>query len=275
MSATAEKYYLFSIDLEDVRDMIPNGYQYKEAVVAPTLLYLDWLKKHNATATFFIVGNTAEKFPDLIREIVKQGHETACHTYDHIHLTKQTPDEFKRDTEKAVNAIMKCGAPKVVGFRAPTFSLVQRTQWAYGILKEFGFTYSSSVLPSANPIFGWSDFGGEKMMDGIYEIPMNIGTAPFKVPFGGGTYFRCLPQPVLNYLFKSAASRNETVLGYFHPYDVNTAQEHFMHPHLNDNKLMNELMYVNRGKVFNRLDAIVERGFKVMRYDEYLKEKTK
>lgn len=275
MSAAHEKYYLFSVDLEDVRDMIPNGYQYKEGVVNNTLKYLDWLKQNKLSATFFIVGNTAEKFPDLIREVIIQGHEAACHTYDHIHITKQSQDEFRKDLERAVNALTKLGAEKVIGFRAPTFSLVESTQWAYKILNEFGFKYSSSVLPSSNPIFGWKNFGSEKMMDGVYEIPMNIGSSPFRVPFGGGTYFRCLPEFLLNAQFEKSATRNETVLGYFHPYDVNTEQEHFMHPHLNENFFLNELMYVNRSKVFQRLNSVLQHGFKVVRYDEYFEMKTK
>ncbi len=266
-------YYLFSVDLEDVRDMIPNGYQYREGVVSNTLKYLDWLDTIHSKCTFFVVGRTAEAFPDLIREIIKKGHEVACHTYHHIHLTKLSEDEFKQDLEKCLSAFQKCGVSNTIGFRAPTFSLVKSSAWVYPVLKQFGFKYSSSVNPSANPIFGWKDFGGEKTIEGVYEIPMNIGPFPFKVPFGGAVYFRFFPMFVLKSLFQQAANNKQAVLGYFHPYDVNTEQEHFMHPHLNENFFLNELMYVNRSKVFDKLNRVVDSGFTVIRYDEYYKRK--
>lgn len=271
MNRLNEKYYLFSIDLEDVRDMIPNGYQYKEGVVSNTLKYLDWLDAQKLKCTFFVVGRTAESFPDLIREIINRGHETACHTHQHIHLTKLTEKQFAEDLDANITALQKCGATSITGFRAPTFSMVESSRWAYRILKEAGIKYSSSVIPNSNPIFGWKHFGKEKFVDDVFEIPMNIGFKPFAVPFGGGVYFRCLPLFLLRSLFNQAASQKAPVLGYFHPYDVNTEQEHFMHPHLNDNFFLNELMYINRKKVFNKLDRIIESGFRVIRYDDYYK----
>lgn len=266
--------FLFSVDLEDVRDFIPDGNKYREAVPANTLKYLDWLDKMNAKATFFIVGKTARDYPDLIREIIKRGHETACHTDTHLHLTKHTEDSFRKDCESFLNTMHTIGAKSVKGFRAPTFSMVEQSKWAYKVLHDLGFSYSSSVLPSSNPIFGWPEFKGEGMYDGIYELPMNIGSWPFKVPFGGGVYFRFFPTFVLQQLFKSTFQNNKAVLSYFHPYDVDTEQERFMHPHLNDSKLLNWLMYVNRAQVFDKTESLLKNlDAGIMRYDEYLKTK--
>ena len=274
--STASNCFLFSIDLEDVRDFIPDGHQYKEAVPANTLKYLDWLDKIQSKATFFIVGKTARDYPDLIREIIKRGHETACHTDTHLHLTKQTEVQFRRDCESFLNTMNILGATSVKGFRAPTFSMVEQSRWAYGVLRDFGFKYSSSVLPSTNPIFGWPEFKGEGYYDGIYELPMNIGAWPMKVPFGGGVYFRFFPTMILSSLFKSTFRDNKAVLSYFHPYDVDTEQERFMHPHLNDSKLLNWLMYVNRDKVFTKAESLMKcHNAVVMRYDEYLSDKIK
>lgn len=268
--------FLFSIDLEDVRDFIPNGHQYREAVPANTLKYLDWLDKVKSKATFFIVGKTARDYPDLIREIIKRGHETACHTDTHIHLTKQTESEFRKDCENFLTTMYSLGATSVIGFRAPTFSMVESSRWAYAVLHDFGFKYSSSVLPSTNPMFGWPEFKGEGYYDGIYELPMNIGFWPFKVPFGGGVYFRFFPTFILNRLAASTFKRDKAVLSYFHPYDVDVNQERFMHPHLNDSKLLNWLMYNNRSEVFAKAENLMKnQNAKIMRYDQYLATKIK
>jgi polysaccharide deacetylase family protein (PEP-CTERM system associated) len=272
--STASNVFLFSIDLEDVRDFIPDGHRYKEAVVVNTLKYLDWLDKVNSKATFFIVGKTARDYPDLIREIIRRGHEPACHTDTHIHLTKQTEDRFRRDCDSFINTMTPLGATSIKGFRAPTFSMTEQSKWAYGVLRDFGFKYSSSVLPSANPIFGWPQFKGVGYYDGIYELPMNIGSWPFKVPFGGGVYFRFFPNFISNSLAGSTFQEGKAVLSYFHPYDVDVDQERFMHPHLDDSKLLNWLMYVNRDKVFAKAESLMHHtGAKIMRYDEYLKSK--
>ena len=274
MAAPNKKYYLFSVDLEDVRDMIDNGMQYKEAVVSNTFKYLAWLSKHKFKATFFVVGRTAQAFPSLIKEIADSGHEIALHSHNHIHITKLTPEEFKADIAANINAIQKAGITNIKGFRAPTFSLVEKSKWAYKILRSAGIEYSSSVIPNANPLFGWQNFGGEQMVDGVYEIPMNVGNKPFSVPFGGGVYFRVLPVQLSLQLFKNAAKKQQPVLGYFHPYDVDTEQERFMHPHLNNNRFLNKLMYINRSKVFNRLNRVIDLGFEVVRYDEYYMMRT-
>src|SRR5687767_4322196 len=83
--------FLFSVDLEDVRDMIPAGSACREAVPENTLRYLDWLETMRASCTFFVVGRTARAYPDLIREILHKGHEVACHSDDHRPLAELGP----------------------------------------------------------------------------------------------------------------------------------------------------------------------------------------
>src|SRR5687768_16849238 len=109
------------------------------------MVYLDWLKKNNSFGTFFTVGAVAEKYPDLIKTIISSGHEVGCHTHTHIPLDQQTPDSFRKDLEKNIEALIRSGANSVKGFRAPVFSLTEKTQWAYDVLTECGISYSSSV----------------------------------------------------------------------------------------------------------------------------------
>lgn len=264
--------YLFSVDLEDVRRMIPDGMKYKEAVPRCTHLYLSWLDEIKSKATFFVVGETALAYPQLIKEIHERGHELACHTFSHIHLTAHTPETFEIDLIKNKEAIQKIIDVELKGFRAPTYSLIKNTSWAYDVLKKLNFTYSSSVLPAKNPLFGWPSFGNARWMQGVYELPISI--SPFmSLPFGGGVYFRMLPAFLMTQWFKNYYKNNKDVIGYFHPYDIDVLQEHFMHPHLNKNVLYNKLMYINRSNVFARLNNITLQDFKVMRYDSYLKQK--
>lgn len=269
-----KRYFLFSIDLEDVRLMMPNGELYKERVPANTHAYLKWLNKHNFKCTFFTVGNVAEKYPSLIKEIIDEGHEIACHTNKHIPLDKLSPEEFSNDLKQNINLLLNAGAKNIEGFRAPVFSLTQKTAWAYDVLKELNFSYSSSVLPARNPLYGWENFGNspKRVNENIIEIPMTTGKFSFlNIPYGGGVYFRVLPPFITKLKLQKHQTPNNPLLGYFHPYDIDTEQEKFMHPGINNSKLFNYLMYFNRNKVFERLDTLVDLGFEVCTYKKYIK----
>ena len=264
--------YLFSIDLEDIRLLVENGERFKDAVPEMTNRYLDFLNKHDSKATFFVVGDMARRHPDLIRRIVDAGHELGCHTDKHVPLNLQTSELFQLDLERNIESLKKAGAKNIIGFRAPIFSLTKDTRWAYDVLASLGFRYSSSVLPADNPLYGWKEFGKAiKEIQGIVEVPMTLSETPLlNIPFGGGLYFRVLPKPILNQLFKLAAKRNLPIGGYMHPYDIDTKQERFMQPGINNNQFYNFLMYYGRGSVFSKLEAILEMGFKIKPYREYL-----
>ena len=269
----ATNTFLFSVDLEDARENVPDGHKYQDRVVETTLLYLNWLKKNNSVCTFFSVGKIAEKYPELIKEIVMRGHEIACHTYSHTPIDVLGKDGFKSDLEKTLNALSKSGAGKIIGFRAPIFSLTEKTQWAYEVLSEFGFVYSSSVLPAKNPLYGWKDFGNQhKIMNGkIIEIPMTVGKfAHLTLPIAGGIYFRVLPKIFLFNEIKKCIKNNRPILSYFHPYDADTGQEKFMHSGINGNKIYNHLMYYNRKNLFGKLDEVMKMDLTISTYSNYI-----
>ena len=274
-SSRPEQVFLFSIDLEDVRLWMPDGKKYKERVCVNTHAYLKWLAKHRFHCTFFTVGEVAEKYPDLIKEILAAGHEIACHTNKHIPLNQQTPETFKADLEENIEHILKAGANQPKGFRAPVFSLTKNTQWAFEILEQLGFSYSSSVLPAKNPLYGWPEFGcaPKKISTQLLEIPMTVGKiGPITIPYGGGTYFRVLPSFIFQHKLKAHKSFENPLLGYFHPYDIDTEQEHFMHPGIHNSRFYNQLMYYNRSTVFDKLDALINKGFTVCTYLDYCSE---
>jgi hypothetical protein len=109
--------------------------------------------------------------------------------------------------------------------------------------------------------------------NGLVEIPMTLGQAgPLKVPFAGGVYFRALPNTLIRRRFKQAAAAGAPIIGYFHPYDIDTEQEHFMHPGINDSRFYNWLMYRNRRGVFPRLRHIMAQGFSIATHESYARK---
>ncbi len=274
MTLKKDNHFLFSIDLEDVRENVVNGSFYKDRVEENTQLYLTWLKQKNAHCTFFVVGKIAERYPDLIKQIMDEGHEIACHSYSHITLDKHSNETFKLDLEKNLNALTKAGAKNIIGFRAPVLSITEKTQWAHEVLIELGFKYSSSVLPAQNPLFGWKEFGTEPKLinNALWELPITLGKlGPLNFPTAGGIYFRVFPWLVLKNNIASCFKNNQPLLSYFHPYDIDTKQEHFMHNGINNSTFYNYLMYYNRKNVFNRLNKLVSFDAKIITYSEYLK----
>lgn len=269
--------YLFSVDLEDIRLSIPNGVaRHAERVPTLTRRYLDFLEQdlNGSRATFFTVGEVARMYPSLIREIAERGHEVALHSHRHIALTELGPDGFKTDLDQSIQALESAGIREMKGFRAPTFSLTEKTAWAFEILEKRGFTYSSSVLPAKNPLFGWAEFGpSARRVGGILELPMSVEKfGPLTLPFAGGVYFRTLPEFLIRRAFRARARAGEPALGYFHPYDIDTDQERFMHPGIHESRFYNWLMYYNRKEVFPRLSRLVrDFGLRIMTYREYVK----
>jgi polysaccharide deacetylase family protein (PEP-CTERM system associated) len=264
--------FLFSVDLEDVRDGVVDGGQYKDRVVENTYLFLNWLEKNNFKCTFFVVGKIAERYPDLIKEIKFKCHEIACHSYEHVPIDKLGKENFRQDIEKNINALLKAGADRIAGFRAPVFSLTERSLWAYDVLKEFNILYSSSVLPAKNPLYGWEDFGEsvKRMDNGIVEIPMTIGRlGPLRIPIAGGVYFRIVPKIVILKSIKKCFEKNNPVMSYFHPYDADVMQEKFMHGGINNNRFFNFLMYYNRKNLFTRLDSILDLNPTIITYRNF------
>jgi polysaccharide deacetylase family protein (PEP-CTERM system associated) len=276
MAETAGKF-LFSVDLEDVRHGVVNGHLYREAVPGSALRYLSWLSNHGFKCTFFVTGMVAESYPSLIGDIAGEGHEIACHTTKHVPLDHFTPDEFRADLDKNISLLLKAGAKDITGFRAPSYSLVPHTKWVYDILAEAGLKYSTSVLSARNPLYGWPGFGEDPcLVNGkIIEMPLSLCHAgPFHFPLAGGIYFRVLPFLLISYYIKKRLKADLPVVGYFHPYDIDVEQEHFMHGGIGNNRFYNFLMYYNRKNVFRNLDKIISSGYKIIPCRDYVKELT-
>lgn len=185
--------------------------------------FLDLLDKYKVKATFFVLAKVAEKQPDLVRKIYIKGHEIASHGYSHELVYRIRPAEFREDIRRAKNIIENVVGEKVVGYRAPTFSITRRSLWALRILAEEGFKYDSSIFPIWRLRYGMPGFfryprkvefqGGLSIM----EIPIStIRIVFFNFPFSGGGYFRVLPYRFLYYGMKFVKG---TVV-YLHPWEL-------------------------------------------------------
>lgn len=253
--------FLFSIDLEDVRLRVKNGLTYQARVETLVEHYLEFLDTYNSKATFFTVGDIPKHYPDLVKMIVDSGHEIACHSSTHMPVTSQSKEEFRNDVSRNLESLYNAGAKEVIGYRAPTYSITPKTPWAFDVLSELGISYSSSVLPAKNPLYGWEGFGEtpRKMNSDFWEIPVSLRKGNFfKVPFSGGVYFRFLPFFLIKKSFTFHFKKGAAVTSYFHPYDIDLEQERFMHPEINDNWIYNQLLYFNRKNVFSRLHKVME-----------------
>jgi peptidoglycan-N-acetylglucosamine deacetylase len=146
---------IMSVDLEDYFCDLPfeQWSKYQSKIETSTELLLELFEKHNVKATFFTVGYIAEKFPKLIKKIHDIGHELGSHTYAHIDLRRVSRIEFEKDLLKSINVIEKNSGQKILGFRAPFFSINSENFWVFDILRKY-FKYDSSIFPIRSPLYG-------------------------------------------------------------------------------------------------------------------------
>jgi polysaccharide deacetylase family protein (PEP-CTERM system associated) len=266
--------FLFSVDVEDIPVLVNGRPALAGRVPELTGQYLRFLRAHDMRATFFVLGELAEKLPDLIRRIVDEGHEIGCHGYAHVTLDRQTSEGLQTDLEHALEVLHAAGATRVQGYRAPVLSLVSGTAWAYDVLRRVGFTFSSSVLPGYNPAFGWRHFGSEpRLRDGIWEVPVSLARAlPIGLPLIGGVYFRMLPFWFIARGVRRLGRRGRPLVGYLHPYDLDAESESRICVQHARNPLFNYYMFYNRQAVLERLERLMAGGWRIIPYRDYVAE---
>ena len=200
-------------------------------VEANTLRLLDILDQHRAQATFFILGWVAERYPTLVREIVKRGHEAACHSYWHRLIYKLDPQEFRSDTARAKDVIEQAAGTAVYGYRAPSYSITSQSLWALDVLAELGFTYDSSIFPIRHDIYGIAGaprfpFRVETAGASLMEYPLTtfrcLGSA--NLPVGGGGYLRIFPSWYTKFGIRQAHNQALPLIVYLHPWEIDPEQ---------------------------------------------------
>jgi polysaccharide deacetylase family protein (PEP-CTERM system associated) len=246
----------FTLDLEDHR--APDSTE--ERYPALTRRILDFLGNRGVRGTFFVTGEIAERSPDLVREVAAAGHEIGFHGWHHVPLPRLTPVQLRADAKRGKDLLEDVSGTPVVGFRAPLFSLVPESRWAVDVLAEVGFTYSSSVLPARNPLFGdpTAPVAAFRWPNGLIELPCPVArVAGVGLPYLGGVYLRALPT-----VFSTAARRRlgdqETLWIYCHPYDFDPDEAFWIAPEVG--RFGSRLLFYNRRRMFAKVDALLRAG---------------
>lgn len=223
--------HALTIDVEDYhnvlgRDWLGRDGPPTEAVVRNTSRLLQRLADRSVKATFFVLGEVAESFPGLIREIHAAGHELGVHGYYHRQVFKLTPDEFRREVTGAKARIEDVVGNCVQGHRAPAFSIMRETAWALDVLAEAGFQYDSSVFPIAGRRYGWPGFPLD-----IHRVPLRDGRSIIEAPLStvrvlgqrfpacGGGYLRHFPDFIGQWAMRRAGADRPAIV-YLHPYEI-------------------------------------------------------
>lgn len=244
----------FTLDLEEHRP--DDSYAKRYPVITREIL--DFLDERNIKATVFVLGKLAEDDPELIKEISSRGHEIAFHTYSHVHLNKETPASFKRQSISSKAFIEDLIGEELRGFRAPAFSLTRDSVWVLDILKELGFVYSSSVLPASNPINGFPGAPGKPFLwsNGLLEIPAPVADCgPLTIPYLGGIYLRYLPISAIKY-FLNKDKNQQSLWLYCHPHDFDHEEKFYQIK--GTSKLTSLLLWFNRKHTFRKIEQLFE-----------------
>jgi polysaccharide deacetylase family protein (PEP-CTERM system associated) len=186
-------------------------------------------------ATFFILGWVAQRHPDLMRRIAAAGHEIASHGWDHRRVFQMDRASFSLDLIKARQILEDTSGSLVTGYRAPSFSIDQRTPWAFEVLAEQGYAYSSSVAPIAHDHYGWPEaprFAFRPLCGSdLLEIPVTTATfAGRRLAAGGGGFFRVLPYAFSRWAIRQVNRRHgQPAVFYFHPWEIDPDQPRVPH----------------------------------------------
>lgn len=208
---------------------IENWDQLESRVKRNTEIILNFLSRNNIKATFFFLGWVAEKFPEIVRSASEEGHEIASHGYTHTRVDKLTPDTFRQEVRESVELLNSISGQEISGFRAPTFSITEETLWALPILLEEGIKYDSSIFPIYHDRYGIPNAPTEPYIihkngnDKIVEFPMpTINITKYKLPFGGGGYFRLYPFWLSMKFMQKYQNSGRPIIFYAHPWEFDT-----------------------------------------------------
>jgi polysaccharide deacetylase family protein (PEP-CTERM system associated) len=277
-SSTRVRGNIFSIDVEDWFNLSgtgaeppPSEWDRLESRLERNFHgLLELLAEGGATATCFVVGYFGKRFPQLIREAVAAGHEIAAHGYFHRLIYEMSPTGFYQDALATRKLLEDVSGAAVRGFRAPAFSVTERTPWFFEKLVEAGYRYDSSVFPAPHQTGGLA--GGALAP---YTVPTAAGAlAEFPITtvrvlgqpmcFFGGGYLRLFPYPVIRAMGRKAQSEGRPIIFYVHPREIDPDQ-----PRLPMSRRRRFTCYVNLETTRPKIRHIL-RDFQVTSFDAYL-----
>ena len=200
-------------------------------VVANTTRLLNLFDEFNVRSTFFVLGWVADRHPELVRTIAARGHEVASHGYAHRLIYDQTPGAFRDDVRRAKQLLEDAAGQRVVGYRAPSYSITPRSLWALDVLLEEGYEYDSSIFPIRHdrygiPVSDRRPYAIERPQGTLIEVPGS--TTPFgpvNLPVAGGGYFRILPYWWTHWGIQRVNQlEHRPAVFYLHPWEIDPDQ---------------------------------------------------
>src|SRR5437660_5781380 len=231
---TAVTTHHFTVDVEEYFQVsafephVPRERwdEFESRVGRSVAILLDLLARHRARGTFFILGWIAEHHPEVVTAIARAGHEVASHGWDHKRVTHQSPEHFRQCVRRSKALLEDLSGAPVLGFRAPSFSIVPGYEWALDILVEEGYRYDSSLFPVRRPGYGYPN--GERAPHWLQRPSGRLAEVPpatwrpfgVNLPAAGGAYFRLLPYALVQAAFSDHSRRNVPATFYIHPWEI-------------------------------------------------------
>ena len=219
---------------------------------------LEMLAEREVKATFFTLGWIAERYPQLVRDIVQGGHELASHGYGHERASDLSPEAFSQDIQRAKALLEDLGGAPVLGYRAPSFSIGVGNLWAFDQLARAGYQYSSSIYPIQHDHYGMPDSPrfAYRVGSGLLEIPVTtLRVMNRNLPSSGGGYFRLLPYSLSRWMLRRVNQQDrEPAIFYFHPWEIDAGQ-----PRIAGIDAKTRFRhYVNIGRTESRLQQLLQ-----------------
>ena len=237
-----------------------KGIHPREHICESVTILLDLFSAYEARATFFILGDIAEKYPQLISDIEKKGHRIGAHGYSHTSVCLKSPEVFEAELIRVTGLLNSLWSRPVESFRAPNWSIDGRCLWALDILRKHGYKYDSSLI--------WVDASlSQKIPAGIIEIPRStIQFGRFDIPLGGA-FFKIYPLMITRYLMHKLNKEGRSFMMYVHPWEMD-AQTPLMRMSLRDSMIQN---YATGYRARRKLEAVLN-NFQFIPMEDYYAE---
>jgi len=234
----ADRRHFFTVDVEEhfhvnaFERVVPRETWESQVsrVVASTETLLSLLAEHGAAGTFFVLGWVADRHPGLVRRIASLGHEVASHSWWHQRVHTLDRAAFREEARRSKATLEDVVGAEVIGFRAPSFSIVPGFEWAFDVLAGEGYRYDSSVFPIRRPGYGYpgaprSHHRIRTENGPLIELPMaTLQWGPLVLPAAGGGYLRQLPLGLIEGALRQADARGEPGMFYIHPWETDVDQ---------------------------------------------------
>ena len=266
-TAGARVEHLFTVDLEEYfqvsafEGIAPRDRwdSFPSRVEGNVDRLLELLSRHDAAATFFTLGWIADRLPALVRRVADAGHEIASHGWWHRRVTSLTREEFRSEVRDSRRILEDVSGREVVGYRAPSFSIVPGTEWAFDVLVEEGYRYDSSLFPIRRPGYGYPGADPrphriERPGGALLELPpATTRWLGLRLPAAGGGWFRQLPFALTRRAFREHDEAGIPAVFYVHPWEVDPGQ-----PRLQASVLTRVRHYRALDRTMPRLDRLFD-----------------